>query len=77
MVWANMDQYYIKSSELLRDYTFRIRKSELTTGELPLNDLPDEVVIHFKLVEGDTEKDNRKPDGKTTRAFTLDAEKTF
>lgn len=76
LVWANMDQYYIKSSELLRDYTFHIRKADLATaqGELLLDDVPDEVVIQFKLVEGDTEKDNRKPDGKTTRAFVLDAE---
>lgn len=77
LVWANMDQYYIKSSELLRDYTFRIRKSDLVTGELNLNDLPAESVVRFKLVEGDTEKDNRKPDGKTTRAFALDEEKPF
>jgi adenine-specific DNA-methyltransferase len=77
LVWANMDQYYIKSSELLRDYTFRIRKDDLATDELKLDDLPLESVVRFKLVEGDTEKDNRKPDGKTTRAFALDAEKPF
>src|SRR5262249_18695 len=77
LIWANMDQYYIKSSELLRDYTFRIRKSELTIGQLPLGDIPDEVIIQFKLVEGDTEKDNLKPDGKITRAFALDAEAPF
>jgi adenine-specific DNA-methyltransferase len=77
LVWANMDQYYIKSSELLRDYSFRIRKAELAAGELNLNDLPDESTIRFKLVEGDTEKDNRKPDGRTTRVFTLDEAKPF
>ncbi len=77
MFWANMDQYYIKSSDLLRDYTFHIRKADLLTGELPLGDLPDEVVVHFKLVEGDTEKDNRIPDGKTTRAFALDVDSPF
>jgi adenine-specific DNA-methyltransferase len=76
LVWANMDQYYIKSSELLRDYTFHIRKADLATvqGELLLDDVPDELVIQFKLVDGDTEKDNRKSDGKTTRAFALDVE---
>jgi len=77
LVWANMDQYYIKSSELLRDYMFRIRKADLATGELNLDDLLDESIVRFKLVEGDTEKDNRKPDGKTTRAFALDADKPF
>ena len=77
LIWANMDQYYIKSSELLRDYTFHIRRADLTAGELSLTDLPEDVVIHFKLVEGDTEKDNRKPNGKTTRAFALDEERKF
>ena len=77
LIWANMDQYYIKSSELLRDYTFHIRRADIAAGELPLGHLPEEVVIHFKLVEGDTEKDNRKPDGKTTRAFALDDEHAF
>lgn len=77
LVWANMDQYYIKSSELLRDYAFRIRKADILSGELPLGDLPDEVIVQFKLVEGDTEKDNRKPDGRTTRAFALDAHNPF
>lgn len=77
LMWANMDQYYIKSSELLRDYTFRIRKADLATGELNLDDLPHESIVLFKLVEGDTEKDNRKPDGKSTRAFALDEERPF
>jgi adenine-specific DNA-methyltransferase len=77
LIWANMDQYYIKSSELLRDYTFHIRKADLAAGELKLDDLPDDSVVRFKLIEGDTEKDNRKPDGKTTRAFALDGEKPF
>src|SRR5437868_12253322 len=77
LIWANMDQYYIKSSELLRDYTFHIGKDDLGTSELNLGDLPDEVTVQFKLIEGDTEKDNRKPDGKTTRAFTLDAEQPW
>lgn len=81
LVWANMDQYYIKSSELLRDYTFRIRRTDLGGAQLSLlqasDDEPAEVVIHFKLVEGDTEKDNRKPDGKMTRVFALDGEQPF
>lgn len=73
LVWANMDQYYIKSSELLRDYTFVIKKTDWAAAqsELPLGDLPDEVCVHFKLTEGDTEKDNRKASGKTARAFAL------
>ena len=30
--------------------------------------------VHFKLIKVDTEKDNRKPSGKITRAFVLDVE---
>jgi adenine-specific DNA-methyltransferase len=73
MVWANMDQYYIKSSELLRDYAFRISREEMEAakGALALGDLPENAVVHFKLVEGDTEKDNRKADTNVTRAFAL------
>lgn len=74
LVWANMDQYYIKSSELLRDYTFHVTPGEGTLLKAAANE---RTTIHFKLVEGDTEKDNRKPSGKTTRAFALDAEMPF
>ncbi|WP_395138852.1 hypothetical protein [Armatimonas sp.] len=74
LVWANMDQYYIKSSELLRDYTFRLRPA---ADSLFVAEGPEEVVVHFKLVEGDTEKDNRKADSKTERRFALDEETPF
>jgi adenine-specific DNA-methyltransferase len=74
LVWANMDQYYIKSSELLRDYTFQVTPGEGTLLEAATNE---RYTIHFKLVEADTEKDNRKPSGKTTRAFALDEERPF
>ncbi len=74
LVWANMDQYYIKSSELLRDYTFHISAS---AGSLFEGEETQRVTVHFKLVEGDTEKDNRKPDGKTVRAFALDSDQPF
>jgi len=42
--WANHDQYYIKTSEYLRDYTFK---------------LPSGKRVHFKLTEADTEKDQQ------------------
>ena len=74
LVWANMDQYYIKSSELLRDYAFRVMPGE---GMMPGYAKEESYTVHFKLVEADTEKDNRKPSGKTTRAFALDAESPF
>jgi adenine-specific DNA-methyltransferase len=74
MVWANMDQYYIKSSELLRDYQFHVRPSE---GPLFQRFPTPEYTVELKLVEGDTEVDNRKPDEKTSRAFQLHPERPF
>ena len=55
--WANHDQYYIKTTEYFRDYTFR---------------LPDGRRVHFKIIEADTEKDNVKTtNGKDRRFFLL------
>ena len=59
LVWANMDQYYIKSDECLRDYRFRL--PPLPAGEpapAPENDTRPSVLL--KLVQADVEKDNRK-----------------
>ena len=55
LVWANMDQYYIKSGENFTDYAFT---------------LDDGRKVHFKLVAADTAKDNRKDTDKT-RCFVL------
>jgi adenine-specific DNA-methyltransferase len=74
LIWANMDQYYIKSSELLRDYNFKVSKN---LGEIFKADPKDVFTVQFKLIEGDTEKDNRKADSKTTRAFSLDTDAPF
>ncbi len=54
--WANHDQYYIKTSEYLRDYTFK---------------LPSGKKAHFKLIEADEEKDNRKETDDNKRRFIL------
>ena len=56
LYWANYDQYYIKTSEYLRDYTFK---------------LPSGKKVHFKLMEADTEKDNRKENNEKKRVFIL------
>ncbi len=58
LYWANHDQYYIKSSEHLRDYTFLANE--------------DEKVVRIKLVEADTEKDNVKAKAGEERRFVLD-----
>ena len=44
--WANADQYYVKTSEYFRDYTFK---------------LPSDRRVHFKLAEAATEQNNNKP----------------
>ena len=54
--WANHDQYYIKSSEYLRDYIFK-----LDSGE--------RVRVH--LVAASTEQDNNKSQTGTDRRFVL------
>ncbi|GIW20836.1 MAG: hypothetical protein KatS3mg065_1132 [Chloroflexota bacterium] len=59
LYWANHDQYYIKTSEYLRNYTFK---------------LPSGRRVHFKLVEADTEKDNNRPASASERRFILSAE---
>ena len=68
--WANKDQYYIKSSDTLRDYTLKLNPSA-TAGEDPLR-------VHFKLVDATAgAKDNNKETDDNKRQFILDAEQPF
>ncbi|WP_339889898.1 site-specific DNA-methyltransferase [Neptuniibacter pectenicola] len=68
--WANKDQYYIKSSETLRDYTFRLNP-EAAIAEDPLR-------VHFKLVDAEAgAKDNNKEGDDSKRVFVLDREQPF
>jgi adenine-specific DNA-methyltransferase len=55
LYWANADQYYIKTAENFRDYTF----------------LDDGKKIHFKLVDATTEKNNNKESEAAKRVFML------
>ena len=57
--WANADQYYIKTSEYLRDYAFK---------------LSDGKKAHFKLVDASQEKDNNKTESGKERKFKLHEE---
>ena len=45
--WANADQYYVKSSEYFRDYSFHLPE-------------PDTRRVHFRLAEADTAHENAK-----------------
>lgn len=57
--WANADQYYIKSSENFRNYTFK---------------LPSGKRAHFKLVDASTEQNNKKEQAGKERRFVLCAD---
>jgi adenine-specific DNA-methyltransferase len=54
--WANRDQYYIKSSEYLRDYAFKVGDGRR---------------VHFRLADADIEKDNNQAANGNDRRFIL------
>ena len=55
--WANADQYYIKSSEYFRDYTFVLPTSRRK--------------VHFLLKDASTEQNNNKSANNMERRFAL------
>ena len=57
--WANKDQYYIKTSENLKNYTFKLDDGRKVT---------------FRILEADTEKDNKKAADDKDRRFILTPE---
>lgn len=62
LYWANKDQYYIKTSEYLRDYAFRLRPED---PNKPMR-------VHFRLVHAsEGEHGNAKPVEGKDRVFIL------
>jgi adenine-specific DNA-methyltransferase len=55
LYWANQDQYYIKTAENFKDYTFK-------DGDL---------TVHFRLVDATTELNNNKESDDKKRVFML------
>ncbi len=55
--WANSDQYYIKTSEYFRDYTFVLPTSHRK--------------VHFVLKDATTEQNNNKAQNNMERRFAL------
>lgn len=55
LYWANQDQYYIKSSENFRDYTFA----------------QDGITVHFRLADATTEQNNNRESSDAKRTFML------
>lgn len=60
--WANHDQYYIKSSEYLKNYAFK---------------LADGKKVNFVLKEANTEQNNNKAQNNQERRFSLYSEEPF
>lgn len=58
LYWANQDQYYIKTSENFKDYTFKTNEA-------------DGITVHFRLVDATTEQNNNKEDDDKKRTFML------
>lgn len=56
LYWANADQYYIKTSEYLKNYAFN-----LSNGKK----------VHFQLKEASTEQNNNKIQGDQERRFAI------
>ncbi len=54
--WANHDQYYIKSSENFKNYSFKT---------------PDGKTVNFQLKEVSTEQNNNKTQGDAERRFAI------
>ena len=55
LYWANQDQYYIKTAENFKDYTFK----------------DDGLTVHFRLVDATTEQNNNKESSDNKRVFML------
>ncbi|WP_286856445.1 MULTISPECIES: DNA methyltransferase [Sphingobacterium] len=54
--WANHDQYYIKTSEYLKNYAFKLRDGKK---------------VYFQLKEASTEQNNNKTQGDAERRFAI------
>lgn len=54
--WANHDQYYIKTSEYLKNYSFKLKDGKS---------------VHFQLKEASTEQNNNKTQGDQERRFAI------
>ncbi|MGE0244014.1 MAG: DNA methyltransferase [Pyrinomonadaceae bacterium] len=66
--WANADQYYIKTSEYLRDYAFRLKPdANEEAGEDPMR-------VHFRLIDAaEGEHGNVKEGEGKNRVFILES----
>ena len=69
--WANRDQYYIKTSEYLTNFTFDVAKFFITEERAALS-LPDTLKLHCRIVDAaEGEHGNVKATDKTERYFLI------
>ncbi len=67
--WANKDQYYIKTSEYLRDYAFRLRPVDSSTSS---GQAQNPMRVHFRLADAaEGEHGNAKAAEGKDRVFIL------
>ena len=72
--WANRDQYYIKTSEYLTNFTFDIAKN-FTKEQRILSSIPKSLKLHCRIVDAaEGEHNNNKTTDKTERFFLIHAE---
>ncbi len=69
--WANRDQYYIKTSEYLTNFTFDVAK-HFSEAERTLHKLPESMKLHCRIVDAaEGEHGNVKTTDKTERYFLI------
>ena len=74
--WANRDQYYIKTSEYLKNFTFDIAKHWQKKEERILANIPETLKLHCRIVEAtEGEHNNNKATDETERFFLIYADK--
>ena len=70
--WANRDQYYIKTSEYLSNFTYDIAQHFTSKEERVLHNVPDRLKLHCRIVEAtEGEHNNNKATDKTERFFLI------
>lgn len=78
LVWANMDQYYIKTTEYFTNFTFDLRQAKevrAAEGELELGEASP-LKVHFKIVAAtEGEHGNVKASEQSKRFFIIHQDK--
>ncbi len=75
--WANRDQYYIKTSEHLNNFTFDIAQELAHKAQRELNSIPEKLKLHCRIIAAkEGEHNNNKASDKTERFFLIHREQS-